>query len=207
MKIKNIMFDFGGILFEVTKDEAVRRFQEIGFKDVSQYLGVTHHAALFADVENGKMTAEAFCEELSKHCGHQVSFDEAQYCWMGFRGEMIQEKFDYIDKLREKYRLCIVSNINPFVMKWAYSDKFTPSGRSIRDYFDDVYCSYDLGYCKPDPGFFEQVLSLSGVNPAESLYIDDGEKNIEMGASFGFKTLLVANGSDWRSDMDRKLME
>jgi putative hydrolase of the HAD superfamily len=42
----------------------------------------------------------------------------------------------------------------------------------------------------------------SGMNPSETLFIDDGARNIEAGASFGMYTYQPRNGEDWRKAVD-----
>lgn len=37
-KIKNIVFDLGGVLIDLSHDQAVRRFEEIGVVDAAQLL-------------------------------------------------------------------------------------------------------------------------------------------------------------------------
>lgn len=44
----------------------------------------------------------------------------------------------------------------------------------------DVSCySCELGATKPDPRFFERAAALIGADPAEILFIDDNERNVE----------------------------
>jgi putative hydrolase of the HAD superfamily len=56
---------------------------------------------------------------------------------------------------------------------------------------------------KPDALIFEKMILDSGINPSESLFIDDGIHNIETACKLGFKTYLAENGADWRRDVSR----
>ena len=42
-----------------------------------------------------------------------------------------------------------------------------------------------MGVAKPDPVIFERAIAESGVVPAETLYIDDFDANIEAGRRAG----------------------
>ena len=42
-----------------------------------------------------------------------------------------------------------------------------------------------MGDAKPDPAIFERAIRESGVNPAETLYIDDYAANVEAGLAAG----------------------
>jgi putative hydrolase of the HAD superfamily len=41
----------------------------------------------------------------------------------------------------------------------------------------------------------------SGIHPSESLFIDDGIRNIHAAKDLGFHTLQVENGKDWRASL------
>jgi putative hydrolase of the HAD superfamily len=43
---------------------------------------------------------------------------------------------------------------------------------------------------KPDFDIFHKMIELSGINPGETLFIDDSEANITTGKTLGFKTFL-----------------
>ncbi|PJI94496.1 HAD superfamily hydrolase (TIGR01509 family) [Luteimicrobium subarcticum] len=50
----------------------------------------------------------------------------------------------------------------------------------------DVSCySYDLGVTKPDPGFFVEAARRIGADPAEVLFVDDTERNVEAARTVG----------------------
>jgi putative hydrolase of the HAD superfamily len=49
------------------------------------------------------------------------------------------------------------------------------------------------------------MLEQGNMKAEETLFLDDGKKNIEAAAKEGIKTLLVANGEDWRAELEKKL--
>ena len=67
-EIKNIVFDFGGVLIGIDRDKAVKAFQEAGVKEAEQLLGEYHQQGIFQEVEDGRMDAETFRKELSGRC-------------------------------------------------------------------------------------------------------------------------------------------
>lgn len=70
---------------------------------------------------------------------------------------------------------------------------------------DKMYLSYQIGYTKPDPRIFEFMLEDSGMNPEETLFVDDGKANIERGKELGLHVLLVENATDWREALIKAL--
>ena len=39
------------------------------------------------------------------------------------------------------------------------------------------------------------------IIPSETLFVDDGASNIQMGKAFGLITFQPENGADWRDDL------
>ncbi len=196
--IKNVVFDLGGVLIELAFERALSRFKEIGVWDIETILDPYEQKGFFLEVENGKLDAEGFCQKMREHTGKNLSYEEIEYAWLGFAKETPQYKMDYLLKLREKYKVYLLSNTNPFVLGWARRGGLTDTGRSIEDYFDKIYASYEIGITKPNPAIFEAMITDSGMNPAETLFVDDGLRNVEAGQALGFHTYQPKNREDWR---------
>ena len=49
------------------------------------------------------------------------------------------------------------------------------------------------------------MIKDANLNPAETLFIDDGESNIKIAEELGFKTYLAADGEDWRNEITKLL--
>lgn len=200
--IRNLVFDLGGVIMTIDQSEAVRRFKSLGLTDAERCLDPYTQTGIFGDVESGKITAEEFRAELSRLVGRELTFDECQYGWLGYRKEVPTYKLEALRKLRaEGYRLILLSNTNPFMMKWAQSAEFDGNGNTLDSYFDASYKSYELKTMKPDPAFFKAVIEGELILPQESIFIDDGQRNIEAGEALGFHTLCPCNGSDWRDEL------
>lgn len=54
---------------------------------------------------------------------------------------------------------------------------------------------------KPDLKFFQAVIDNEGINPEESLFVDDGPRNIEAARRLGFNTMCPKNGEDWTGEL------
>ena len=93
------------------------------------------------------------------------------------------------------------------MMSWGMSDEFDGYGHSLADYFDSLYMSYKLGVMKPNPDFFRQVMESERIDPTESVFVDDGPRNIEAGRKLGFHTVCPANGADWREELEAVIMK
>lgn len=205
-KIKNIVFDLGGVLIDLSHDQAVRRFEEIGVVDAAQLLDPYEQKGIFLEVENGTITADEYCQKLREHTGKDLSYEEIKHAWLGFIVDVPQYKLDHLLELREHYNVYLLSNTNPIIQEgWARTDQFSAAGRPIGDYFDKMYTSYEVGVTKPDRKIFDYMIADSGLIPSETLFVDDAKSNVEVGRNLGFQAYQPANGEDWREAVDKIL--
>lgn len=204
--IRNILFDLGGVIITIDPQQAIRRFEEIGLKNASQHLDSYTQSGYFGDLESGKISPEEFRQRLSLEIGHEVTLEDCKYAWTGYVKEVPQRNLNLLRKLRtEGYRLYLVSNTNPFMMSWAESEDFDGHGHPLRDYFDAEYKSYEIRQMKPDEMFFRYVLMKERILPEESLFVDDGPRNVMKASELYLHTFCPENGSDWTQEIYKYL--
>ncbi|MDR2027797.1 MAG: HAD family phosphatase [Prevotellaceae bacterium] len=186
--IKNIVFDFGGVIADLDKPAAINKFKEIGIDNIEELLDPYRQKGLFRKIEDGSMSREDFYREICRLTGKNIDSKDIDQGWTNFLMPIDQKRLDYISDLRKTYKVLLLSNTNDIIMSWAMSEKFSSAGKPINCYFDGLYLSYKLGCLKPDFEIFNLMIKLSEINPAETLFIDDSEANIVAGKTLGFKT-------------------
>lgn len=200
--IRNIIFDLGGVIITLDHQYAVSCFTQLGLTDADRQLDPYTQGGMFGDLEEGKITAGEFIDQLSEACGRTLTYDECLSAWLAYRKDLPQRNLDALRQLRkEGYRLILLSNTNPFMMHWADSEDFDGMGHSISDYFDALYMSYKVGMMKPDPMFFRKVLMDEQIIPSETLFVDDGPRNVAAASQLGITTYCPENGIDWTSEI------
>ena len=196
--IKNIVFDLGGVIITLNFEQAVRRFYDMGVENIRTYLDPFAQTGIFGDLESGKISAEDFRLKLSELAGCELSFADCLYAWKGFVEDVPRCNLDTLVALRQKgYRLILLSNTNPYMMSWAMSPDFSGDGHALSDYFDACYLSYQCGIMKPDPAIFQLMLEKEGILPHETLFLDDGPRNVKVAATLGIQTYQPREGEDW----------
>lgn len=196
--IKNLVFDFGGVITITQHEEARNRFVQLGVQDIDKYLNPYTQMGFFGKLEEGEITAEDFIDKLSDLVGRPLTYSECQYAWLGYRKEVPQRNLGALRRLRsEGIRLILLSNTNPFMMGWALSKDFDEMGNSLTDYFDALYLSYREKLMKPSTAFFRLMLDREKIKPSETLFLDDSIKNVEAAKSLGILTYCPKNGEDW----------
>lgn len=196
--IKNLIFDLGGVIITLAPDEALHRFKSLGLENAEEQMDAYTQMGIFGQLEEGKISAEAFREELSRQVGREVTYDECRHAWLGYVKEVPQRNLDALLRLRsEGYRIILLSNTNPYMMSWVRSTEFDGHGHSIDYYMDACYLSYQLGVMKPDTEFFHRVLMTEKIMASETLFIDDGPRNVATASQMGIRTYCPQNGADW----------
>ena len=200
--IKNILFDLGGVIVTLDPAQAVFRFKEIGLADADSRLDSYTQSGIFGDLEQGRIDAEQFRAGLSELAGREVTAEQCLYGWKGYVKEVPRRNLDALLRLRsESFRVVLVSNTNPFMMSWALGPGFDGRGHSLDCYMDAMYMSYRLGVMKPAEEFFRKVLAAESILPAETLFVDDGVRNVETAARLGMRTFCPENGADWTKEI------
>ena len=196
--IKHIVFDMGGVIVDVRRDEAIRQFNAIGVSDADLQIDANNHQGVFLAFENGDIDSEEFRRQLSEQAGKNIPMEAVIQAWRSIISKPPMYKLEYILSLREKYKIYLLSNNNPIITNWARIGDFSEAGLPITHYFDTLYLSYEMKCTKPDRLIYEKMIQDSGINPSETLFIEDGIHNINTARELGFQIYHATNGEDWR---------
>lgn len=203
--IRNIAFDLGGVVLALSYEQAVARFGEIGLRDARRHLDAFEQKGIFGDLEAGCITAETFRKELSLLVGRELSHEECYYAWHGYVDHVPPRNLEALQSLRGRgYKVCLLSNTNPYMMEWANCD-FDGQGHPISYFFDAMYLSYQCGVMKPHREIFEIMLRGQQALPEETIFVDDGQRNVEAAAALGMHILRPQNNEDWIQPLEQLL--
>lgn len=185
--IKNIIFDFGGVLYDIDAERTVRAFGKLT-SDLEKYstLQTKDYGPEITLYESGKITSSEFRKRMRKKmavdCTDEV-FDEA---W----SEILIAPFDYtkdvIERLSKKYNLALLSNTNE-----VHVNRFAPQCAEFFKHFKQIHYSYQMGHKKPDPRIFIKTLDLTGFAPGETVFVDDMSENLDAAELFGLYTYHI----------------
>ena len=157
---------------------------------------------IFGELEEGVITADDFRKKLSEIIGAELSLNQCEYAWRGYCKDVPKRNLEILTKLKkEGYRLILLSNTNPFMMRWALSDEFDGNGHSLEYYFDALYLSYQNRMMKPDEQFFRKMLITENILPYQTLFVDDGPRNVAAASELGIHTFCPENGAEWTEEI------
>ena len=215
--IKNLIFDLGGVVLPLNPEQAWTRFESLGIKNTRQQMGVYGQTGIFRQLEDGSISEEEFQRALGQQAQEQsnyfdtsdpcFSYEQCVWAWCGYIDYVPLERLQNLLKLKEKYNVLLLSNTNGFLMSWANSTDFSGDGHPLSYYFHQVYLSYLLKDYKPSLTIYQKVLEQAGIKAEESVFLDDGPKNIEAAEQVGIHGLLVPKNEDWMPNLMALLNE
>lgn len=195
--IKNLLFDLGGVIMDIRRENCEEAFRQLGMADIGEYLGDYGQKGPFAALEEGKISEEEFRAEVRKHIAREVSDEEIDRAFNRFLTGIPVRRLEELRKLRGKYKLYMLSNTNSIMWRQDIAKAFRQEGLAVDDYFDGIVTSFEAKCCKPAPGIFNRVVEKFGIRPEETVFFDDSKANVEAAAKLGFATRHVAPGFEF----------
>jgi HAD superfamily hydrolase (TIGR01509 family) len=194
-KIKNIIFDLGGVILNIDTRRTEDAFIRMGAIDFRNYFGHGFAASFFMDYEKGKITDQQFIDELKKMTRLSLSDEVITAAWNALLLDFPSERLELLIALRKNYRLFLLSNTNALhltAFQKIYSESF--GGGKLEDHFEGTYYSHLIGQRKPDRKSYEWVIHENQLKPEETLFVDDAKINIEGALAVGLRGLLLRPG-------------
>ena len=189
--ISTLIFDLGGVIVDLDLAKCIQNFKELGLENIEQYLSNFGQKDFFMQFEKGQIGIPAFRNEIRKLAGTELSDVQIDKAWCSFLTQIPVEKLHLLSELKKKYRLLLLSNTNPLHIETAVAAEFSKTGKTMQDFFDKCYLSYEMGMVNPDVEIFEALLTDAQVKAEECLFLDDGKKNIDTAAALGIQTYWV----------------
>lgn len=94
-----------------------------------------------------------------------------------------------------KYLLATINNEPLELNEWRIRQF------ALRREFQAFFSSCYLGIRKPDEGIYKLALEVTQRNPAECVFIDDRDLNLECAKALGMRTIRFQNAAQLRQDL------
>ena len=184
--IKAVIFDLGGVVLKgshfIKKGEKILGKKAVHNNDAcfdrKLNLGTSSHRAAFERVFGKKLFDDEFIKLMK--------------AWLS-NWEMDEEMLELAKKLRRKYKIAILSNTEQ-----AYEEKYD---NTLRKVFPVVVYSHKARMLKPEKPIFEYTLKQLGVQPEESVMVDDVKENCETAKRVGMNSILFKNRQQCENEL------
>ena len=192
-KIRNIIFDYGNVIFTIDFNRAQHSFTELGVKNVEHFFSHKGHDSLFDQFEQGLISSSEFRDGIRKVTGiESLSDAEIDQAWNSLLIGVPEPNHDLLLKVKEKYRTFLLSNNNEIHYNWIM-DYLQREHRldSNAVFFEKDYYSHLMKMRKPNREIFEFVIRENNLNPNETLFIDDSPQHLKTADMLGLNTHLL----------------
>ena len=194
--IKNIIFDFGGVLVDWNPHYLFDKY----FNDLDEanyFVENVCNSEWNAEMDGGKPFEQAVRERSAMFPKYAEALRLYQTNWMDTMGEEIPGMYDLIKSLK----------INGFpviygLTNWS-AETFPTVQKTYRIFslIDKIVVSGEVKQLKPNPEIFHTLLDKYSLKAEESLFIDDNLKNVEGAKAVGINAVLFRGVEKLREDL------
>jgi len=196
--IKNIIFDFGNVLLNLDSGATARKMQTLLGAKFDEAYGKLRQARVFELYEVGGLSTEEFVDALRLCVSPALNEAEVIDAWNAVLLDFPLARMDMILRLRERYQVFLLSNINDLHARSI--DAYMLREHGMDDFqtrfFDAVYYSHLIRLRKPPREIYEYVLADAELVAEETVFFDDIQANIEAACAVGIKGVWHEAGSE-----------
>lgn len=191
-KIKNILIDYGNVIFMIDFGISQQAFSQLGIANAEQIFAHSGQIKLFDDFDKGIISAAEFRDGIRDLTGNfELTDAEIDQAWNALLLGVPEGKHDILLELKKRYRTFLLSNNNEIHYNYCMSSiqrEYGVEDNSV--FFEYAYYSHLMGLRKPDEAIFLRVLEEQGLLPEETLFIDDSPQHLKTAEKLGIHTAL-----------------
>ena len=202
-KIKNIIFDLGGVVLDIDENIVYQELEELGI-NTTELAQSKEFFEIMSKFDTGIYTAPTFRKKTKALLGLEKMTDQKfDSIWNAMLLDIPRERIEAIEKIKKHYKIFLMSNSNEIHYDLYVRDLQLRFGyNEFDELFNKSYFSFAEHLEKPDPRFFELILDHEHLLPEETLFIDDTAENIKVAKSLGINTYHIS-----REELVRNLFE
>lgn len=197
-RIRNIIFDVGNVLVDFEWQDYLKNF---GFP-TEEYAVIAEKvfkSEIWNERDRGLYTEE---EYVSQMIAQAPEYSEDIKKVMAQSGRTIK-RFPYaetwIKYLKSKgYHLYILSNYSELILEQTRKKELT----FLKD-MDGIIFSCEVKQIKPEPDIYQTLLSTYGLNPEESVFLDDRKANCKTAEDLGIHTIVFESFKQATAELEK----
>jgi 2-haloacid dehalogenase len=193
-----ILFDLGGVLIDWNPRYLYRPLFGGDDAALEDFLARVCPPEWNLEMDAGRPFADAVAERQRLFPEHAERIALWHTGWPQMLRDQIPETVELLAALRDRgHRLLALTN---------WSAETFPIARqrfAFLDWFEDIVVSGEVNLAKPDPRIFELTVRRTGLEPGQTLYIDDSAGNVAAARTLGFRTHHFQSPAGLRAELDR----
>ncbi|WP_143960737.1 HAD family hydrolase [Litoribacter populi] len=193
-----LIFDLGNVIIDINIPLTVNLLK--------QNLHNTEHilaedffkSEIHADFETGRIAELEFRDLVRKSFSKDWEDHLIDEMWNSLLIKIPQERIDLLRELKSNYKICMLSNTNSLHFKKVEEILLRDCGlQGFSSIFDKLFLSYEMGYKKPDPAIYHEMVAQLDTQPSRCLFFDDLKDNLKGAEIAGLKTYHVDHPDAW----------
>jgi glucose-1-phosphatase len=193
--VRNVIFDFGGVLFEIDYHLPVKAFADLGYASFAEIYAQAAQNPIFDQLETGKIESEKFMQYLHGlvPSATRKQVDDA---WNSILLHLMPEQVNFVHQVKASgRRTFMLSNTNAIHVE--VFEKMISDLMPLDDFhsaFEKIYYSNVIGIKKPYPETYLKVCAWNNLKPSETLFIDDSIQHVNGASEAGLQTYHLKPG-------------
>ncbi len=187
MGIKNVIFDFGGVLIDWNPyylyENTIQDKEELDF-----FLSNVCNSEWNLKQDAGRSFNEAIKELINRFPQYENEIKMYYSDWITMIGGEIEENTSLLKGLKNNFRLFGLTNWSAETFPLVY-DQYP-----FFEEFEGIVVSGKEKLVKPDERIYKVLLNRYRLKACESLFIDDSQDNIDAAGNLGFETIFLYEG-------------
>ena len=192
--IKNIIFDYGNVIFLIDFKRIQKSFSELGVDDADTFFSHAAQDSIFNLYEAGLISSAAFRDGIRDLAQlPEITDEQIDNAWNSLLIGVPPVNHEILLKAKEKYRTFLLSNNNEIHYTWI--QEYLQSEFNLvsnAGFFEKDYYSHLMKMRKPNAEIFQQVLTENNIEISETLFIDDSPQHIATAKHLGLHTHLLS---------------
>jgi len=195
--MKNIIFDLGDVIIPIDLRAPLRSFAQLANRSEEEMEALWKEHGIWQQYETGLVDDESFRAAVRSLVRTESdepdrwADDVIDTAWNSVLLDLPIERIERIKSLKGKYRLFLLSNTNPIHIREVDARLAELGQPSLESIFEQVFYSHIVRMLKPNPDIYGYVLEQAGLEPAETLFLDDNLVNIQAAAGLGIRAVHV----------------
>jgi glucose-1-phosphatase len=196
-QIKNIILDLGGVIINLDIPATILEFNQLSDVPFERLYTQAQQNEIFDQFDKGLIQEFEFFSRLKSDLRYQGTDESLLRAWNAMLLDVPSSRLNLLVTLKSKYSTFLLSNTNETHISVFEQELYRTHGvRNFEDYFDKVYYSCRIGLRKPDPEIFMHVLEEQGLDPAETVFIDDSVQHVKGAGSCGIRSYLLSKNME-----------
>ncbi len=191
--ITTVISDLGNVLLHYNSEQAYGQLGMLAGRSPAEVRQIIYTPELEHAFNKGLMTQGEYFRKCSQALGLNCGYAKFVDTWVD-NFSPNDNVISGLKKLKGKYRLALLSNIN--ILHFEHVREKFPAEIGL---FNQLILSYKVHMRKPEPGIFMLALHNLGEKPEACLFIDDKLGNVEVARSLGMRAEVYSKDSDFEA--------